>query len=107
MFILNSCVLMHTGTNYFSAPVPPNAEWKLLSTKELAEAQKEAMSKPVSDCVCVCVFMCVCGCICVCVCMCVYVCACLRYMIVSLVLRFLHFKSLHSTRNLMNFVFKV
>ena len=30
-----------------SAPTPPNAEWKLLSTKELSEAQKEAMSKPV------------------------------------------------------------
>ncbi|XP_070190234.1 cilia and flagella-associated protein 47-like isoform X3 [Littorina saxatilis] len=30
-------------------PSPPNAEWKLLSTKELSEAQKEAMSKPVQE----------------------------------------------------------
>ena len=33
---------------YFPGPEPPNVQWKLLSTKELAEAQKEAMSKPVS-----------------------------------------------------------
>ncbi|KAL8606797.1 hypothetical protein ACOMHN_049626 [Nucella lapillus] len=31
------------------APQPPNAQWKLLSTKELAEAQREALSKPVQD----------------------------------------------------------
>ncbi|XP_076467202.1 cilia and flagella-associated protein 47-like [Babylonia areolata] len=30
-------------------PSPPNADWKLLSTKELSEAEREALSKPVQE----------------------------------------------------------
>ncbi|XP_048239518.1 cilia and flagella-associated protein 47-like isoform X3 [Haliotis rufescens] len=32
-----------------SSPRPPNADWKLLSTKKLSTAEKEALSKPVRD----------------------------------------------------------
>ena len=39
----------NNSTLFSSAPLPPNADWKLLSTKELAEAEQIAISKRVGS----------------------------------------------------------
>lgn len=45
LYILRK-ILLQSCVSFLALP-PPNEEWRLLSTQELAVAEKEAMSKPV------------------------------------------------------------